>query len=70
VKGIVALSTFPEETGLEKAYYIRRGFRSVVWYVFVETGNLVLPLPLMMLLVIFSFRKDKRAKMNGVCSYR
>ena len=39
VKGIVVPSTFPTERGGEKAYSARRGIRSVVWYVFLETGN-------------------------------
>ena len=38
MKGIVVPSTFPKERGGEKAYSARRGFRSVVRYVFLETG--------------------------------
>ncbi len=40
VKEIVVPSTFPKERGGEKAYSARRGFRIVIWYVFLETGNI------------------------------
>jgi len=39
VNGIVVPFTFPKEKGGEKAYSVRRGFRSVVRYVFPETES-------------------------------
>jgi hypothetical protein len=36
VKGTIVPSTFPKERGGERAYSARRGFRGVVWYVFLE----------------------------------
>ena len=59
VKEIVVLSTFPKERGGEKAYSARRGFRSVVRYVFLETGRnlpgLVILCPLAASSPLFSF---------------
>ena len=40
VKRNAVPSTFPKERGGERAYSARRGFRGVVWYVFLETGFL------------------------------
>ena len=39
VKETVVPPTFPKERGEEKAYFARRGFRSVVRYVFLETRH-------------------------------
>jgi len=38
-KALAAPSSFPKEMGGEKACFVRYGSRSVVWYVFPETGK-------------------------------